>query len=83
VVPLVAFMVARSIPQRGETRRPCPDPGLQVIGQTTVFALSDLSTADAKMAGFAGHQAAIVAANVGALAAGSAEFFGLAVEARE
>ena len=46
---------------------------LQVAGQTTVFALGDLSTADAKMAGFAGHQAATVAANITALASGSAE----------
>ena len=48
-------------------------PTLQVVGQTTVFALGDLSTADAKMAGFAGHQAATVAANITALAAGSTE----------
>ena len=48
-------------------------PTLQVAGQTTVFALGDLSTADAKMAGFAGHQAATVAANITALASGSAE----------
>ena len=46
---------------------------LQVVGQTTVFALGDLSTADAKMAGFAGHQAATVAANITALASGSSE----------
>ena len=37
-------------------------PTLQVAGQTTVFALGDLSTADAKMAGYAGRQAATVAA---------------------
>jgi apoptosis-inducing factor 2 len=48
-------------------------PTLQVVGQTTVFALGDLSTADAKMAGFAGRQAATVAANITALATGSAE----------
>lgn len=48
-------------------------PTLQVVGQTTVFALGDLSTADAKMAGFAGHQAVTVAANIKALAAGSAD----------
>jgi NADH dehydrogenase FAD-containing subunit len=46
-------------------------PTLQVAGQTTVFALGDLSTADAKMAGFAGHQATTVAANITALASGS------------
>jgi apoptosis-inducing factor 2 len=48
-------------------------PTLQVAGQVTVFALGDLSTADAKMAGFAGRQAETVAANIAALAAGSSE----------
>jgi apoptosis-inducing factor 2 len=48
-------------------------PALQVVGQTSVFALGDLSTADAKMAGFAGHQAATVAANITALISGSSE----------
>jgi apoptosis-inducing factor 2 len=48
-------------------------PTLQVTGQTTVFALGDLSTADAKMAGFAGRQAATVAANISALASGNRE----------
>jgi len=46
---------------------------LQVTGQTTVFALGDLSTADAKMAGFAGRQAAIVADNINALAHGKTD----------
>jgi NADH dehydrogenase FAD-containing subunit len=45
-------------------------PTLQVAGQTTVFALGDLSTADSKMAGFAGRQAATVADNINALAQG-------------
>ncbi len=45
-------------------------PTLQVVGQTTVFALGDISTADAKMAGFAGRQAATVAANIIALTQG-------------
>lgn len=43
---------------------------LQVTGQTTVFALGDLSTADAKMAGFAGRQATVVADNINALEQG-------------
>jgi NADH dehydrogenase FAD-containing subunit len=43
-------------------------PTLQVVGQTTVFALGDISTADSKMAGYAGHQAVIVANNIKALA---------------
>ena len=45
-------------------------PTLQVSGQTTVFAVGDISTADAKMAGFARRQAATVADNINALAQG-------------
>jgi NADH dehydrogenase FAD-containing subunit len=48
-------------------------PTLQVAGQTTVFALGDLSTADAKMAGFASREAAIVADNINALAQGRSD----------
>jgi apoptosis-inducing factor 2 len=48
-------------------------PTLQVAGQTTVFALGDLSTADSKMAGFARHQAATVADNINALAEGRSD----------
>jgi NADH dehydrogenase FAD-containing subunit len=48
-------------------------PNLQVTGQTSVFAIGDLSTADAKMAAFAGNQATAVVANITALASGSAE----------
>jgi len=47
------------------------EPTLQVEGQTSVFALGDLSTADAKMAGFAGREAETVAANITALANGA------------
>jgi NADH dehydrogenase FAD-containing subunit len=48
-------------------------PTLQVAGQTTVFAVGDISTADSKMAGFAGHQATIVADNINALAQGRSD----------
>jgi NADH dehydrogenase FAD-containing subunit len=48
-------------------------PTLRVAGQRTVFALGDLSTADAKMAGFAGRQAAVVAENINALAQGRSD----------
>ena len=48
-------------------------PTLQVAGQTTVFAVGDISTADAKMAGFAGRQAATVADNINALAQGRSD----------
>jgi apoptosis-inducing factor 2 len=37
---------------------------LQVAGQSTVFALGDVSNADLKTAGKAGRQAAVVAANI-------------------
>ena len=48
-------------------------PTLQVAGQTTVFALGDLSTADAKMAAFAGQEAVTVAENINALIQGSSD----------
>jgi NADH dehydrogenase FAD-containing subunit len=48
-------------------------PSLQVAGQTTVFAVGDISTADAKMAGFASRQAATVADNINALAQGRSD----------
>jgi NADH dehydrogenase FAD-containing subunit len=48
-------------------------PTLQVTGQTTVFAVGDISTADSKMAGFARRQAATVADNVNALAQGRSD----------
>jgi NADH dehydrogenase FAD-containing subunit len=48
-------------------------PTLQVAGQTTVFAVGDISTADAKMAGFARHQATTVADNINALAQGRSD----------
>ena len=41
-----------------------------MAGQTTVFAVGDISTADAKMAAFAGRQAAVVAENITALIEG-------------
>jgi NADH dehydrogenase FAD-containing subunit len=39
-----------------------------VAGQSTVFALGDVSTADSKMAGLAGLQATVVVDNINALA---------------
>jgi NADH dehydrogenase FAD-containing subunit len=46
---------------------------LRVAGHDRVFALGDISTADVKMAGRAGRQAEIVAANIRALIAGESE----------
>ena len=48
-------------------------PQLQVIGQDRVFAVGDVSTADHKMAGIAGRQAQLVAANIRALITGDGE----------
>jgi NADH dehydrogenase FAD-containing subunit len=48
-------------------------PTLQVAGQPTVFAIGDVSTADAKMAGFAGRQAATVVENITALTQGGTD----------
>jgi apoptosis-inducing factor 2 len=49
------------------------DPHLRVLGVENAFALGDVSTADAKMAGFAGLQAAVVASNVTAMISGSGD----------
>jgi apoptosis-inducing factor 2 len=48
-------------------------PYLQVAGQDRVFALGDVATADHKMAGIAGRQAQLVAANIRALITGEGE----------
>jgi apoptosis-inducing factor 2 len=48
-------------------------PSLQVIGQGRVFALGDVAAADHPMAGAAGRQAAIVAANIRAFITGQGE----------
>ena len=45
-------------------------PYLQVAGQDRVFALGDVAAADHKMAGIAGRQTQLVAANIGALITG-------------
>jgi len=48
-------------------------PYLQVAGQDRVFALGDVSTADHKMAGIAGRQARLAAANIRVLITGDGE----------
>jgi NADH dehydrogenase FAD-containing subunit len=49
------------------------DPTLRVVGQSTVFAVGDISTADAKMAAFAGRQATTVVDNITTLAEGRSD----------
>ncbi len=48
-------------------------PTLQVTGQTTVFAVGDISTADSKMAAFARRQADTVADNINSLTQGRSD----------
>ncbi|MEU8266634.1 FAD-dependent oxidoreductase [Sphaerisporangium sp. NPDC049002] len=48
-------------------------PELRVLGQETVFALGDIITVGPPMAGFAGHQAEVVAGNIRALITGEGE----------
>ena len=45
----------------------------QVEGQNSVFALGDVSSADVKIAGFAGLQAGVVAGNIKVLISGEGE----------
>jgi pyruvate/2-oxoglutarate dehydrogenase complex dihydrolipoamide dehydrogenase (E3) component len=70
VVPNSDYLGAALAPARRPDGFVEVGPTLQVAGQTTVFAMGDISTADAKMAGFARHQAATVADNINALAQG-------------
>lgn len=49
------------------------DEHLRVLGQTRVFALGDIADADRNMAGIAGHQAGLVAANIRALISGDGQ----------
>ena len=48
-------------------------PALQVAGHENVFAIGDVSTADAKMAGMAGMQAQLVAENIISMVNGDKE----------
>jgi NADH dehydrogenase FAD-containing subunit len=49
------------------------DEHLRVVGQERVFAVGDIADADRDMAGFAGMQADLVAANIRALITGAGE----------
>lgn len=49
------------------------DGHLRVLGETHVFALGDIADADRNMAGIAGHQAGLIAANIQALISGDCE----------
>src|ERR1700680_4033358 len=73
VVPNSDYLGEALIPARRADGFIEVGPTLQVAGQATVFAVGDISTADSKMAGFAGRQAAIVADNINALAQGRSD----------
>src|SRR3979411_614187 len=73
VVPNSDYLGAALAPARRADGFIEVTPTLQVIGQTTVLAVGDLSTADTKMAGLAGRQATVVAATINALAPGRSE----------
>jgi NADH dehydrogenase FAD-containing subunit len=73
VVPNSDYLGAALLPARRADGFIEVGPTLQVAGQATVFAVGDISTADSKMAGFAGRQAAIVANNINALAQGRSD----------
>nr|SBO97602.1 NADH dehydrogenase [Nonomuraea gerenzanensis] len=49
------------------------DPSLRVLGHERVYAIGDISDADRNMAGFAGRQAELLAANLRALITGEGE----------
>ncbi len=71
VVPSSDYLADVLAPSRRDDGFIEVGPTLQIPGHPTVFVVGDVSTADSKMAAFAGHQAATVVANITALAAGS------------
>jgi apoptosis-inducing factor 2 len=73
VVPNSDYLGDALVPARRSDGFIKVGPTLQVAGQTTVFAVGDISTADSKMAAFAGRQAATVADNINALAQGRSD----------
>ncbi|HEX3947581.1 MAG TPA: FAD/NAD(P)-binding oxidoreductase [Acidimicrobiales bacterium] len=73
VVPNSDFLGPDLLPARRADGFVEIGPALQVAGQDTVFAVGDVSTADAKMAGFARREAQVVVDNITALAAGRTE----------
>ena len=64
VRPRSSYLDGGSLDDRGYVR---VDEHLRVAGETSVFAVGDVSDADRDMAGIASRQAALVAANIRAL----------------
>ena len=73
VVPASEYLVGELAAARRPDGFVEVTPSLQVVGQDTVFAVGDVSTADHKMAGAASRQAQVVADNIRALITGDGE----------
>jgi apoptosis-inducing factor 2 len=73
VTPVTDYLVGSLLAARTPEGFIAVDEQLRVLGHDTVFAIGDMSTADANMAGFAGLQAAVVADNVNAMISGTRE----------
>jgi apoptosis-inducing factor 2 len=73
VVPASEYLVGELAAARRPDGFVEVTPSLQVAGQDRVFAVGDVSAADHKMAGAAGRQAQVVAANIRALITGDGE----------
>jgi NADH dehydrogenase FAD-containing subunit len=70
VSPASDYLAGELAQARGADGYVAVTPYLQVAGQERVFALGDVAAADHKMAGIAGRQAQLVAANIKALISG-------------
>ncbi len=67
VVPVSDYLDAELVTARDPGGFIAVDPTLRIAGSPNVFAIGDVSNADAKMAGRAGRQAHLVASNIRAL----------------
>jgi NADH dehydrogenase FAD-containing subunit len=72
VSPVSDYLAGELAEARGADGFIAVTPHLRVPGQDRVFAVGDVADADRKMAGFAGRQAEVVAANIRALISGEA-----------
>jgi NADH dehydrogenase FAD-containing subunit len=73
VSPVSDYLDAELAPARRADGFVTVGPALQVAGYDNVFAIGDVSTADAKMAGRAGRQGHLVAENIRKLIAGDTD----------
>ncbi|WP_436757551.1 NAD(P)/FAD-dependent oxidoreductase [Streptosporangium sp. V21-05] len=73
VTPLTGYLADDLAPALTARRFVEVTPELRVTGQDSVFALGDITTLGPPMAGYAGAQAEVVAANIRALITGEGE----------